>query len=129
MNYTTGDFLIRIKNAYMARKRELETPYSGVLYSIAKILKDEGYIKNFSKGEKEKKKVLKLELLYKDKKPVLEDVVIISKPSVHIYAGKNEIPRSRGGFGITIVSTSRGIMTDKSARSENIGGEVICKIY
>src|SRR3990172_5484818 len=120
MNYTTGDFLIRIKNAYMARKRELETPYSGVLYSIAKILKDEGYIKNFSKGEKEKKKVLKLELLYKDKKPVLEDVVIISKPSVHIYAGKNEIPRSRGGFGITIVSTSRGIMTDKSARSENI---------
>lgn len=129
MNYSIGDFIIRIKNAYMARKRELETPYSGVLYSIAKILKEEGYIKSVTKVEKEKNKTLKLELLYKDRKPVFSNAVIISKPSVHIYAGKSEIPKSRGGYGITIISTSRGIMTDKNARKENVGGEVICQVY
>ena len=129
MNYSIGDFIIRVKNAYMARKKELKTPYSGVLYSIAKILKEEGYIKNVTKVEKEKDKTLKLELLYKDRKPVFSNAVIISKPSVHIYAGKSEIPKSRGGYGITIISTSRGIMTDKKARKENVGGEIICQIY
>lgn len=129
MNYAIGDFLIRIKNAYMARKTIVQTPCSKVLLSIAKILKDEGYIKSVKQEEKDKKKTLHLELLYKNKRPAMKEAKIISKPSVHIYTGKNKIPTARGGYGITIVSTSRGIMTGNKARHENVGGEVICQVF
>ncbi len=127
--YTIGDFLIRLKNAYLARKKEIIFPYSKVVKSIGKILEEEGYIKKISEKTEEKKKQLIIELLYKSKKPVFNDVILISKPSVHVYVDKKNIPNTRGGFGITIISTNKGILTDKKARKENVGGKVLCQIF
>lgn len=127
--YTIGDFLIRIKNAYMAGKREVTFSYSRVVFSIGKLLEEEGYIKKIKTHEKDNKKIIQVELLYKNKQKALQDVKLISKPSVHMYVDKNNIPKAGGGFGITIVSTNRGIMTDKRARKEKVGGEIICQIF
>lgn len=128
MNYLIADFLIRLKNAYMARKREIEYPYANTVVSIAKILENKGYIKNVEK-EKKDGAMLKVSLLYKNRKAVMKNVKIISKPSVRVYAGKSDIPSTRGGHGITIISTSKGMMTDKEAREKNVGGEIVCQIF
>jgi small subunit ribosomal protein S8 len=128
VNDPIGDMLIRIKNGYLARKDVVEVPYSKMKEEIAKILVKEGYLKKF-KIENLKFKILKLELKYEGKKPVIEGIKRISKPGVRIYAKAKEIPRVKYGFGITIVSTPKGIMTDRQARKENLGGEVICQIW
>lgn len=129
MNYPIADFLIRLKNAYMARKKEVVYPYSKVILSIGKILKEEGYVKDIKETKEDNKKNLEILLLFKNRKAALNDVAIISKPSVHIYVNRKHVPSARGGFGISIVSTSKGLMTDKKARKEHIGGEVLCKVF
>lgn len=127
--YTIGDFLIQLKNAYMAGKPTISFPYSKAVLAIAKVLKEEGYIQNVKSKTEDEKKSIEIELLYKGRKPVVHDIRLVSKPSVRRYVAKNRIPRTEGGFGIAILSTSSGIMTGKKARKEKIGGEIICQIY
>lgn len=125
-----ADMLIRLKNAYLAGKEVVEIPYSKMKEDIAKVLVKEGYLRNLTISTNDSKiKIIKLELKYKNKKPAIEEVKQISKPGVRIYAKAKKIPRVKFGFGITIVSTPQGIMTDKEARKRNLGGEVICQIW
>lgn len=131
MNYSVSDFLIQIKNAYRASKRNITVSYSKMSFAIGKILEQEGYIKGIEKKKEAKKQkdILFVELLYKNRKPVFSDVEIVSKPSVHIFVGSKDLGSLRGGFGLAILSTSAGVISDKKARKEKIGGELICKIY
>lgn len=123
-----ADFLIRIKNGYLAGKKQVVVPYSKIKEKIAQILVKEGYLKKL-KIKNEKFKILELELKYKGKKPVLEEVKRISKPGLRIYAKAKKIPAVRFRFGITIVSTPSGLMSDREARKKNLGGEVICQVW
>lgn len=126
--YTVADFLIRIKNAYMGRKRTVNLPYSKAVLSIGKILAEEGYIRSIEEKETNGIKMLVGELLYKGKerRSALSDVQIVSKPSVHVYMRKSQA--RVGGHGVAILSTSRGFMTHKKAQKAGIGGELLCKI-
>jgi len=125
-----ADMLTRIKNAYLAGKRTVETDSSEILKAIAKIILKEGYLKSMEE-EKIKKgfKKLKLTLKYKSHRPSLTKIKRISKPGVRIYVKVNKIPRVREGIGVTIVSTPKGLMTDKEAKKANLGGEIICQIW
>jgi small subunit ribosomal protein S8 len=125
-----ADFLARVKNGYLARKKEIVVPYSKIKEQLSQILVKEGYLKNVKcKMQNVKLKTLELELKYEGKKPALTEVKRISKPGLRIYTKATKIPKVRLGFGITIVSTSLGLMTDKKAKKLNLGGEVICQIW
>lgn len=123
-----SDMLTRIKNAYMAGKTEVVLPYSNIKSGIAEILKNSGYLKNVSAVEGGKKE-LKLELVYKNSEAPLSEIKRISKPGRRIYCSAKDMPSVRGGYGVTVVSTPRGIMTGKEAKRQNVGGEIICEIY
>ena len=131
-----ADFLIRIKNGYLARKDLVAMPSSKIKESLADILVKEGFLKN-SKVKTEKSrvkgseiKILELTLEYEGKKPVLSEVKRISKPGVRIYTKMKNIPEvRRGQRGLTIVSTSHGLMTHQEAKKKNQGGEIICQIW
>jgi len=126
-----ADMLIRIKNGYQARKKLVEMPYSKLKAEIAGLLVKEGYLKKSVLKESPIKtfKTLELILKYDGKEPVLTGVKRLSKPGLRVYARATAIPRVRVGFGVTIVSTSKGLMTDKKARKKNLGGEVICQVW
>lgn len=119
-----ADFLTRIKNAYQARKSIEVVPFSKMINKIAQLLVEEGFL---SKVEK-KGNLLHLFLKYENKKPALHQVERISKSSLRIYAKATAIPRIKSGLGITLVSTSKGIMTDKKARYQKLGGEIIAQV-
>jgi len=131
INDPIGDMLIRIKNGYLAKKDVVEVPYSRMKEEIAKILAKEGYLRNVKCQMSNVKsgKILRIELKYEGKRPAIEEIKRISKPGVRIYAKAGEIPKVKYGFGITIVSTSKGIMTDKEVKKKNLGGEVICQVW
>lgn len=122
-----ADMLTRIRNAHMAQKVETSMPSSKIKKAIAKVLIDEGYIESFSVTE-EAKPTLKLILKYFEGKPVIASIDRVSKPGLRIYKGKTEIPKVMSGLGVAIVSTSNGVMTDKSARAAGLGGEVLCYV-
>jgi small subunit ribosomal protein S8 len=125
-----ADFLIRIKNGYLVRKKVVDVPWSKMKGKLAEMLVKEGYLKNSKvKSEKSKFKTLELELKYEGKKPALTGVKRISKPGVRIYAKVSKIPKVKQGFGITISSTPKGLMTDKEAKKSHQGGEIICQIW
>ena len=124
-----ADFLTRIRNANMALKDNVEIPASNMKRDIAQILKDEGYIRDYEHIEDGKQGILRLYLKYKDKQRVISGLKRISKPGLKVYAKKEEVPQVLGGLGIAVISTSGGIITDKKARSEKVGGEVICYIW
>jgi small subunit ribosomal protein S8 len=126
---TISDFLTRIRNASAARHKSVDVPSSNLKIAIAEILKDQGYIQDFSKSEDGKQGVLSLKLRYYYGQPVIREIQRISKPGRRIYAAVDRLPRVRNGLGIAIISTPRGVMTDKKARSENVGGEVLCTIW
>jgi len=127
--YTIGDFLIRLKNAYLAGKQDMSIRSTKNVIALAKILKEEGYIKDIKeKDEKEAGKNLHIALLYKKNNPALSDVKIVSKPSVHYYVNTDDLKKVGRNYGIGIVSTSKGFMTIKSAIEKNIGGELICRL-
>lgn len=128
MNYTLADFLIRIKNAYGASRKNVDLPYSKYVESIGQILVKEGYIKNITKNVESGKPSLSAELLYKSRRPAMSDVTIVSKPSIRRYLNKSEVKKTLHQYGMSIVSTSQGIMTNKGAAEKNLGGELICKI-
>jgi small subunit ribosomal protein S8 len=120
-----ADMLTRIRNAQMVEKATVEMPSSRVKVAIARVLKDEGYIDGFRVTE-DAKPVLEIALRYHGGRPVIEKIERVSKPGLRIYRGKDDIPRVMNGLGIAIVSTSRGVMTDRKARASGVGGEVLC---
>lgn len=124
-----ADMITRIKNALLARHVEVVVPHSKLKAAIATILEKEGYVLGVevSKGQPQPDIVLKLK--YVGKIPAITDVKRVSKPGRRMYSSSDKIPSTLGGFGITIVSTSRGIMTGKEARKQNVGGEVLCQIW
>ena len=121
-----ADMLTRIRNGQASEKVRVSMPASRQKAAIAQVLKDEGYIADFRLGEEEGKAVLAIELKYFDGKPVIERLQRVSKPGLRVYKSKDELPRVMGGLGVAIVSTSRGIMTDRAARAAGQGGEVLC---
>lgn len=124
-----SDFLAQIKNAYLAHHKTVQVPYTKMLHSIAKILEQENFVKEVKIGQEKKNKKLVLTLSYPNRKPAMEDVKRVSKPGLRIYVSRKHIPRVYGGLGVSILSTPKGIMTGKMAKKENIGGEVLCKIW
>lgn len=124
-----ADIIIRIKNAHMARHTSVELPFSKIKKSIADILVEEGYISDVTVKEGTPFKSLVLTLKYIGRLPVINDVKRLSKPGRRLYAPAKQIPKALGGYGITIISTSKGVMTDKKARKQNIGGELLCQVW
>lgn len=131
-----ADMLTIIRNGLQSRKKDVVVPASKVKKSILQILKDEGYIEDFQefsvptrKGEQGKKLRFQVFLKYYNDKPVIAHIEKISKPGRRVYVSVDEIPKVRNGLGIAILSTSKGIMTDKSARKENVGGELLCIVW
>ncbi|NPV91729.1 MAG: 30S ribosomal protein S8 [Firmicutes bacterium] len=130
MTDPVADFLTRIRNANTIHHEKVEIPASKMKRSLAEILKQEGYIRDYEWIEDGKQGILRLYLKYgANKKRVITGLKRISRPGLRVYASKDEIPRVLGGLGIAIISTSKGIMTDKQARKEGLGGEVICYVW
>ena len=121
-----ADMLTRIRNAQLAEKAEVRMPSSNVKVSIAKVLKDEGYILGYSVEENASKATLTIELKYYQGVPVISMVRRASTPGLRSYKGKDELPKVEGGLGIAIISTSQGVMTDRAARAAGHGGEILC---
>lgn len=128
MQDTLADMFTRIRNGHMAEKQAVSMPSSKMKVSVAKVLQDEGYITDFS-VEEGVKPVLTLELKYFEGKSVIEEIKRVSRPGLRIYKGATELPKVRAGLGVAIVSTSKGVMTDRAARSAGVGGEVICTVF
>ena len=126
MSDPIADMLTRIRNAQLVERAVVAMPSSKVKIAIAKVLKDEGYIDGFKVGGEEAKPVLEIALRYYAGKPVIEKIERVSKPGLRIYKSKDDIPPVMNGLGIAIVSTSRGVMTDRAARATGVGGEVLC---
>lgn len=126
-----ADFLTRIRNAQMARHRIVEIPASNLKKRLTEILYDKGYILKYKFEDDNKQGLIKIALKYdaQTKEPVIRSLERISRPGLRQYAKPADIKRVKNGLGISIVSTSRGVMTDKEARSQNVGGEVLCHIY
>jgi small subunit ribosomal protein S8 len=121
-----SDMLTRIRNAQAVHKMTVNMPSSKLKTALAQVLKDEGYIDGFAIREKEGKPEIDISLKYYAGRPVIEKIERVSRPGLRIYRGREDIPRVMNGLGIAIVSTSRGLMTDRKARATGIGGEVLC---
>jgi small subunit ribosomal protein S8 len=121
-----SDMLTRIRNAQAVRKITVNMPSSKLKAALAQVLKDEGYIDGFAIRENEGKPEIEISLKYYAGEPVIEKIERVSRPGLRIYRGRDDIPRVMNGLGIAIVSTSRGLMTDRKARATGIGGEVLC---
>ena len=125
-----ADMLTRIRNGVQARHDSVEMPSSTIKLAIARVLRDEGFVKNFQLLEDRPFKTLKVDLQYTGKKePVLTGIKRISKPGLRVYAKATTIPRVFGGLGVAVVSTPRGVMSGQLARRLNVGGEVICHVW
>ena len=121
-----ADFLTRIRNGQSAGKLAVSMPSSRLKCAIAQVLTDEGYINGFSTEDEAGKQVLTVELKYYNGQPVIEKLQRASRPGLRLYKGKDEIPSIQNGLGVAIVSTSRGVMSDRQARAAGQGGEVLC---
>jgi len=121
-----SDMLTRIRNAQTVRKTAVNMPSSKLKAALAQVLKDEGYIDGFAFRENEGKPEIEISLKYYAGRPVIEKIERVSRPGLRIYRGRDDIPRVMNGLGIAIVSTSKGLMTDRKARATGIGGEVLC---
>ncbi|MBW4579320.1 MAG: 30S ribosomal protein S8 [Tildeniella nuda ZEHNDER 1965/U140] len=128
---TISDMLTRIRNANLARHQTTEVPSTKMTRSIAKVLKDEGFIADFAEAGEGIKQNLVIALKYrgKTKRPIITTLRRVSKPGFRVYSNRRELPRVLGGIGIAIISTSSGIMTDREARRTGLGGEVLCYIW
>ncbi len=124
-----ADLLTRVRNAAMAHHDNVMVPASKMKLAVAKILKEEGFIADYSIVKSEPQKQIKITLKYIDKQPAFLGLERVSKPGLRVYAGKREIPRVYGGLGIAIMSTSKGIITAQEAWKKNLGGEVLCYVW
>lgn len=130
MTDPVADFLTRIRNANSVNHEKVEIPSSKLKITLANILKEEGYIKDYDYIEDGKQGMLRLYLKYgANKQKVITGLKRISKPGLRVYARKDQIPRVLGGLGIAVISTSQGVMTDKKARKGGLGGEVLCYVW
>ena len=130
INDPIADMLCQIKNASSKFKEKADIPASNVKEEIAKILKEEGYISNYKRLDDKKQGVLRVFLKYTpNKQPMITDIKRVSKSSMRVYKKTDKLPRVLKGIGISIISTSRGLMTDEKAREEHVGGEVICNVW
>lgn len=121
-----ADMLVRIRNAQMVGHSEVAMPASKLKASIAEVLKQEGYIEDFALRDQGTKRELRIGLKYYAGKPVIERLERVSKPGLRVYKGREDIPKVMNGLGVAILSTSRGVMTDRKARADGVGGEVLC---
>ena len=126
MSDPISDMLTRIRNAQLVGHTDVSMPASKLKASIAQVLKDEGYIEDFAIRDKDEKKELAIGLKYYAGRPVIERLERVSKPGLRVYKGRNDIPKVMNGLGVAILSTSRGVMTDRKARADGVGGEVLC---
>jgi small subunit ribosomal protein S8 len=126
MHDPIADMLTRIRNAQLVGHAEVTMPASRLKASIAKVLKDEGYIDNYALRDSGPKSELAIALKYYAGRPVIERLERVSKPGLRVYKGRDDIPRVMNGLGVAILSTSRGVMTDRKARADGVGGEVLC---
>ena len=124
-----ADMLTRIRNAQMAGKTEVQMPSSKLKKAVANVLEQEGYIAGSRVDDNAGKATLSIELKYFQGKPVIAEIQRVSRPGLRAYAGKEDLPEVRAGLGIAIVSTSRGVMTDRAARAAGVGGEVLCTVF
>lgn len=128
MSDPIADMLTRIRNAQGVQKTNVSMPSSKVKVAIANVLKDEGYIEDFAVSTEGGKSELQIGLKYYTGRPVIERLERVSRPGLRIYKGKDEIPQVMNGLGVAIVSTPKGVMTDRKARATGVGGEVICYV-
>ena len=126
MSDPVSDMLTRIRNAQMVGHTEVVMPASRLKAAIAQVLKDEGYIEDFALRDNDAKKELHIGLKYYAGRPVIERLERVSKPGLRVYKGREDIPRIMNGLGVAILSTSRGVMTDRKARADGVGGEILC---
>ena len=126
MSDPIADMLVRIRNAQLVGHTEVAMPASKLKSAIAQVLKDEGYIEDFALRDDGPKKQLRIGLKYYAGRPVIERLERVSKPGLRVYRGRDDIPRIMNGMGVAILSTSRGVMTDRKARADGVGGEVLC---
>jgi len=126
MSDPIADMLTRIRNAQATEKASVLVPASKVKQSIAQVLKDEGYIEDFALRTHDGRSVIEIGLKYYAGKPVIEKIERVSRPGLRIYKRRDDIPRVMNGLGVAIVSTSKGVMTDRRARDTGLGGEVLC---
>ncbi|TMG74133.1 MAG: 30S ribosomal protein S8 [Betaproteobacteria bacterium] len=126
MHDPIADMLTRIRNAQLVGHTEVTMPASRLKRAIAQVLKQEGYIEDFAMRENGVKHELAIALKYYAGRPVIERLERVSKPGLRVYKGRDDIPRVMNGLGVAIVSTSRGVMTDRKARADGLGGEVLC---
>lgn len=124
-----ADMIIRVKNAFLASKANVSIPHSKLKEALAKILETEGYVESFEVKPTTPQKTIEIKLKYIGKIPAITEVRRLSKPGRRMYATVNDIPRALGGYGVTIVSTSKGVITDKDARKIGVGGELLCQIW
>lgn len=121
-----ADMLTRIRNAQAAEKKEVKIPASNLKKAILKILKEEGYVENYQEIVNDNKPYLIVHLKYFDGKPVISTLNRVSKPGLRRYSSRNDLPKVMHGLGIAIISTSKGVMTERSARVSGVGGELLC---
>jgi len=124
-----ADYLTRIRNAQMARKKVVEIPASNIKKEITKILEDKGYILSHKFDDSGAQGTIKIALKYVNSTPAIRKIERVSTPGLRRYVKSNELPRVLNGLGIAILSTSKGVLSDKEARNENVGGEVLCYVY
>lgn len=123
-----SDLLTRVRNGQLSGKTEVKAPASKLKAEVLRVLKEEGYIADFSKAEEDGKPVLSIKLKYYQGRPVIERVQRVSRPGLRVYKGKDELPTVLGGLGVAIISTSKGVMSDRAARANGQGGEVLCVV-
>lgn len=129
INDPIGDMLTRIRNAALARNKTVELPKSGVKQAVALLLSKEGYLTRVEEVKTDHGDILRLELAYQGKDPVLVGVKRVSKPGLRWYVGTKKVPSVMGGMGIAIVSTPQGVMSGKEAKAKGIGGELLCEVW
>lgn len=124
-----ADFLTRIRNAQMAGMKSVQCPSSKIKVAICNVLEAEGYVLGHSVADEDGKPILTVDLKYFQGKPVIEEIKRVSRPGLRYYRGKEDLSKNRAGLGISILSTDKGLMTDKQARAAGVGGEILCTVF
>tara|TARA_B100000963_G_C22442163_1_gene587113 strand:+ start:137 stop:532 length:396 start_codon:yes stop_codon:yes gene_type:complete len=124
-----SDLLTRIRNGQQVRKAKVVCPHSKIKEAILKVLKEEGFIRGFELSEDEKGKIIEISLKYFEGEPVIKEISRVSKPGMRVYSSVKDMPSFKNNMGVMILSTSKGVMTNSSAKEANIGGEILCRLY
>ena len=130
INDPIGDMITRIRNAHMRGKELVDSPSSALRVNVLEVLKEEGFIRGYSESERDTgQSEIQIELKYHEGDPVIKEITRVSKPGRRVYSSVKRMPLVRNGLGISVVSTPKGVMSDSSARNENVGGEILCTVF